>query len=277
MIWSITYGNEPYENAKQLNAWSAVNKGKVDKVIVYSPNDIDSDFYAENEKILKEKRGNGYWLWKPYLILKTLNEIPENDYLIYSDAGIIFLKSIKVLIEKMEESNLSVMCFSIDLKEKHYSKRDAFILLNCDSPEFTDTEQRLSGFSIFKNTKQSREIVSQWLECCKDDRINTDKPNVMPYPNYEKFVENRHDQTCWSLVTKTNHIPSFRDPCVSKRQHKTYSKEIAERSNYPQLIEAHRSGKLRTWKDYKKHKRKKVIKKIKKKLGIFLQHTLQKD
>ena len=270
MIWSVTYGNEPYENAKQLNAWSAVNKGGIDKVITYGPEDIDSGFYADNEKILKEKRGNGYWLWKPYLILKTLNEIPENDYLVYSDAGVIFLKSIKVLIDKMKENNLNVMCFSIDLKEKHYSKRDAFIVLDCDLPEFTETEQRWGGFSIFKNCKESRAVVAQWLECCKDDRINTDKPNVMPYPNYENFVENRHDQTCWSLITKLNNIPSFRDPCISRRQHKTYSKEIAERSNYPKLIEAHRSGRLKTWDDYKKYRRKKLVKKIKKKFNKLL-------
>jgi len=35
------------------------------------------------------EKGNGYWLWKRYFILKALKEkLNRDDYLIYTDAGI---------------------------------------------------------------------------------------------------------------------------------------------------------------------------------------------
>ena len=32
-------------------------------------------------------RGGGYWIWKPYIISKMLEQINENDILVYIDAG----------------------------------------------------------------------------------------------------------------------------------------------------------------------------------------------
>lgn len=38
-----------------------------DKVINYSQNDLDNNFIKQNYNILKQSKGSGYWLWKPYL------------------------------------------------------------------------------------------------------------------------------------------------------------------------------------------------------------------
>ena len=40
-----------------------------------------------SEFILANKRGYGYWLWKPYLIMKTLEQMNDNDILVYADCG----------------------------------------------------------------------------------------------------------------------------------------------------------------------------------------------
>jgi len=44
----------------------------VDEYYNYGPNDIDNEFKKKNIEILSQKRGNGYWLWKPYFILVFL-------------------------------------------------------------------------------------------------------------------------------------------------------------------------------------------------------------
>ncbi len=76
---------------------SALETGKVDYFYAYGPKDIDIEFKLSNNDILSRNRGNGYWLWKPYFILKTLKEkLREGDYLIYTDATILYLSLIHI-------------------------------------------------------------------------------------------------------------------------------------------------------------------------------------
>src|SRR5208282_2331127 len=62
---------------------SALNKG-VDFILNYRKSHIDKEFFEKNKHILSQKKGDGYWLWKPYFILKTLENAPENSTVIYS-------------------------------------------------------------------------------------------------------------------------------------------------------------------------------------------------
>ena len=98
-IIGISYSNEEYIAQLNLNKKSALEIGKVDKYYEYSPNDIDNEFKEKNKNILIRKRGNGYWLWKPYFMLKTLKEkLNDGDYLIYTDACILYKDNVKILV-----------------------------------------------------------------------------------------------------------------------------------------------------------------------------------
>ena len=71
----------------------------------------------------------------------------EGDYLIYTDAGSIYVNKIQYLIDCMEQEKMEIMVFSLqrELLEKQYTKRDAFVLMQCDAPQFTDTPQSIGG------------------------------------------------------------------------------------------------------------------------------------
>ena len=75
---------------------------------------------------------------------------------------------------------------------------------------------------------------------------------TMGLPNYEGFIENRHDQTIWSLLTKKHGILSFRDPSQygDGAKEKEYSDDVRIRSRYPMIIDSHRNGQLATWNQY---------------------------
>ena len=52
----------------------------------YDFEDIKSTrFYEDNFHILQAKKGLGYWLWKPYIILQELLKLDNGDVLVYSD------------------------------------------------------------------------------------------------------------------------------------------------------------------------------------------------
>ena len=75
MIIFITYVNSLFAKSAEYCVKMAVKKGKVDKIIHYHPNDIDSAFYEKHKDILTMQRGNGLWLWKPYFLCKALESI----------------------------------------------------------------------------------------------------------------------------------------------------------------------------------------------------------
>ena len=212
-VTSMNYSDKKYKNAQKLNTYTAIHIGKVNQTIEYNLGDIPKDFFIENKEILTMKRGGGYWLWKPFFILKTLKErIKKGDYLIYTDSGTIYIDNVDKLISILIKDKIDIMGFYLPYIEKKWTKRDAFLIMNCDSPKYTDTPQILATFIIMKNTEFTVAFITEWLEFAKDRRIITDDPNVLEKKNYDGFIENRHDQTIFSLLFKKYNLKSYRDP-----------------------------------------------------------------
>ncbi len=211
MIYAISYSNEKYNNPKRWNLQSALEHG-VDKVISYSPSDIDAKFFAENRHILNSSRGAGYWLWKPYIILKTMKQINYGDFLVYADAGSAYVNDVSILIDQMQVNEDYVMVFDQPYIEREWTKRDAFILMECDEPKYSESHQIMATYLVIKKTKDAEFFVEEWLRYCCDQRIISDDENVMGLDNYCGFVENRHDQTVLSLLAKKHKLRVYEDP-----------------------------------------------------------------
>ena len=202
-IIAISYGNELFQKQLEVNRKSALEIGKVDEYYSYGPNNIDQEFKNKNIDILSEKRGNGYWLWKPYFILKTFKEkMKEGDYLIYTDAGILYLNSTRNIINFMEKENTEIWAFQLSHLEKYWTKRDVFILLCLDSSLYSDTPQYTAAIQIYRKSKFTEKFLEDLLYYSQDKRIITDMPNTQKYNNYDGFKENRHDQSVFSLLIK---------------------------------------------------------------------------
>ena len=202
-IVAISYADKLFHKQLLINKKSAIEFGKVDKYYSYGPNDIDVIFKNKNKDILSKKRGNGYWLWKPYFILKTFKEkLAEGDYLIYTDAGILYRNSVKLIINYLNKYNAEMWVFRLRYKEKQYTKRDTFILLGADMPFFTDTNQYMGGIQIYKKSKYTEKFLEELLYYSQDKRMITDEPNILGYNNYKEFIDNRHDQSILSILIK---------------------------------------------------------------------------
>lgn len=287
MILAINYSDDRYKIAQKFNSKSALKYG-ADKVREYGPADIDEDFKKRNADIFSYERGGGYWIWKSYILRDALARVNDGDYVIYTDAGSAFVNKIQYLINAMNKEKTDIMVFQIDQLEKNYSKRDAFILLECDQKDYVESYQRCGGYIVLKKSKRSVDFVNNYLEYSQDKRIITNQPNELGKDNYPGFVENRHDQTILSLLSKKWGIDAFRDPSEYGLEQccdvKIFSEEVLSRSTYPQIIESHRNPYLKHWYqlNYKKwyrwfdKERSPVIKglcSIKTKLKKFLRKT----
>ena len=243
MKYLVTFADKRYRYNQFLNKVSAKEFCSFDKILDYTVRDIDHDFYKANSSILSHSRGSGYWLWKPYLIQKTLNRAAEGDYVFYCDSGSLFISSVEPLLDLVVQFQQDIIPFGLELVEKQYTKRDTFILMNCDETKFTDTYQRLASFIVFRNSKMSKDFVGEWLHYCQDERILTDDDNTQGKDNYEGFLGHRHDQSIFSLLTKKYNLTVFRDPSQwGNSQVNNYSN-----SNYSQIINHTRHIEEQRW------------------------------
>ena len=202
-IVCISYGDESFKQSLEYNGKSALEIAKADEFYGYTPEDIDPEFKAKNDYILSKGRGNGYWLWKPYFLYKTLTEkLNDGDYLIYSDAGIFYVDLAQKLVDFLNEKKAEMYFHRLPHLEKVYTKRDAFILMGVDGPFYAETGQFNAAFQVYRKSKFTEFFLGEYLYYAQDKRIITDDQNEMGSPNYEGFRDHRHDQSILSLLTK---------------------------------------------------------------------------
>jgi len=190
MIYHVTYADGQMSKSAMLAQKSALKHGCNFSVFM-NEKSISAEFYNLNKSILDQNRGAGYWLWKPYIINKMLNRINENEYLVYTDAGVEFVNDISILINKMDQD---VFIFGNNYSHYDWCKSDVIktILPDWEYQYINDKRQAQASVLIVKNTEASRIFIGKWLKYCQIDHFITDSQSFIP--NCYTFQEHRHDQ-----------------------------------------------------------------------------------
>lgn len=81
----ITYADVRYKESLKRLRRQARASGLFDKVVAYTPADLPPAISGSS--LMAFPRGGGYWVWKPYLIVRTLAEAAEGDVVYYMDSG----------------------------------------------------------------------------------------------------------------------------------------------------------------------------------------------
>lgn len=215
----INYADIEFKNAQKRNSESGLKNG-FDRVINYSKSDIDSVFFDKNEHILSQKRGAGYWLWKPYIILKTLNlsSVKEGDNVFYSDSGSIFINDVSPLLNLTNYEDI-VLFFdgkTVGKNEfwlnKQWTKRDVFVFLDADNEDYYNNKTIVAAFQIYKKSEKSTSFLTKYIDLCYTSTLITDADNIYGKPNLIDFVEHRHDQAILGIFSKKENIELHKDP-----------------------------------------------------------------
>jgi hypothetical protein len=242
----ISFGNELYYKSLDLLEETSLNVGKVDKFIRYTQEWLKTEnFWQKNLYILLKPRGAGYWIWKPFIILKTFEQLNDGDCVLYSDAGLKVIDNLDPLFRLLKTCpNQGKIFFRVpwigaEHKAKIWIKRDCFILTNCNEPKYWNAPMINGAISLWIKNKENIEFLNQWQHYLRDSRIVTDDPNVCGYPNFYEFKDHRHDQAVLSLLAVKNNFELFRDPTQWGNE------EISLFSNspYKQLFYHHRNFK----------------------------------
>lgn len=188
-----------------------IKAGKMDFNVIPWTKDlfITNDFFKENEEILKESRGAGYWLWKPFIIKNALDSCDENDIVVYMDAGSDrpFPSNIENYIKVCEDQGGFYFTGSTWLN-KFFIKRDCYHFMDCDHEDYYNANQINAAFIIFKKNAATLNFVEEWLKYAKNKHIITDLPNICGKEDLPDFIDHRHDQAILSILHKKYNLPN---------------------------------------------------------------------
>lgn len=207
----ITFATDNYLKYATDLANSAINNANFDYIKIFTEKDIDKFFLHKNKHIFDCKRGYGYWIWKSYIINKYLSIIDNNDdYICYCDSMYLFSGKIKIQeITNTYKRDIIITHNKPNQNkyiEKNFTKGDAFFLLNALDDKYCNTYQAWAGFMILKKTDFTLKLIEEWLLYMQDIRIIDDYHMNNYHSNYIGFIENRHDQSVFSLIAKKNNI-----------------------------------------------------------------------
>lgn len=198
----ISYANNKYKIQQDILYKSALIEN-FDKIISYNREDlIKEQFYEENKKILNESRGNGFWLWKPYYLLKTLKELENEDVVVYTDCSDKILPGFKnFIIKKVFENNGFFLVENVYFNFQ-FVKRDCFVFMDCDNDNYYKSFHLEAGCCAFIKNKNTLDFLNEWLFFCKNYNIISDEKNICGKENLNGFIDHRHDQSVLSLLSK---------------------------------------------------------------------------
>lgn len=195
-----------YKNDRILQ--EAKDSGFFKEIYGYDANSLPPSFHTDFIK--NNKRGFGYWIWKPFIIYENLKDLNDGDILIYSDSGSKInpqgYKRIAEYYEMLQRTQMIV--FQIQHEDKDWIKMDCLknVLGKVGRYEalknviFENPKTRTSGISIYRKTPETLEFASLWYELCCDYHNIDDSPSIEP--NFPTFKEHRHDQSVFSILSK---------------------------------------------------------------------------
>lgn len=239
MITLVSFGDKRYAKSKNKLAKSALKFG-VDKIIFFDELTLFQykDFIFKNQFILRQKRGYGYWLWKPFIINTILNsdefQKEKDNILFYCDTGVEIIAPIEILTKNIQKS---ILTFYINHINLHYVKRIIYekIEINTGLKNLTLKEEEIlrdfqyanqiaGGYIFFKNDDFSRKFVKEWLSLCENPFLIDDSP-IPSIPEFDEFIDNRHDQAILSMIVKKYNIQTMIDPSQYAMKHENFKKE----------------------------------------------------
>ena len=196
----VTYADGRYLGNFRGNAWAVRVLGGAAKALLFTREDLTaSAIYGPHRDVFDAPRGAGYWAWKPWAILRALDECQPGDVLFYQDCGFglrykLFLRP-RALMAMAEERGFlaGVRCPQYGANRR-WNRKACGALMGCEGARFADVPSLQATLSFWTDTPRARAFLEEWLHWCLNlEAIRDARPDERAL-EVEDFVEHRHDQ-----------------------------------------------------------------------------------
>lgn len=214
-------GGKTWPNAARRLKKQAEATGVFDDVFGETSDELleeNPDFSHHKAFIERSPRGWGYWIWKPFLILKYMNRLKEGDIIFYLDAGCEILPENSAQFEPMFEHIASNGNAFFDYARyavfnlAFWSKQS---LLNEVQQEFGVVDWLRTpkiwagGFGLTKSNENIA-LLKDWYRLATKDNYHLVDDTPSKVPQIYPFFEHRHDQSILSALKAIRKFPNYR-------------------------------------------------------------------
>jgi hypothetical protein len=187
-----------------------------DSIIIKTDKDLqqDSEFWNKHGNFISNnKRGYGYWLWKPYIILKTMEQMEDGDILLYLDCGCeVDYRKKKEFLSLFDQVKKDYIIGTHGLHpgwfEREWNKKDLLIHMDMLNNDIINSVHRQGGTNMFLKSDKTFNLVKEWYQIACSDNYHYIDDSPSREPNLPSFKEHRHDQSIFSLLTKKYNLYS---------------------------------------------------------------------
>lgn len=188
----------------------AHQSGYFDTCTGYGPSDLPGAFLEKfNPFVAKNKRGFGYWMWKPVVIQTALRAAAENDIVVWCDSGSSVRKGYErkmLAYYQTLQGKFDVIGFEINVRAICWTKADLYETLGVAMDKVA--LQLVGNTILIRKTAASVKLIDEWAHVTQSDPHNLDD-SPSRTKNHPSFREHRHDQSCWDLLTRGRKYPGL--------------------------------------------------------------------
>ena len=218
----VTYGGgtEGFQKARQRLVDQAMKTSIFTRAIGYYPDMIkdDKEFkYVYNNVMKIYTRGNGYYIWKPYIIMKELNKTKDGDLIVYADSGCKFnmkhkRKWLKTLYDMKCNHKKDIILqkqFGYGLNVSMWCRVDSINyyglyneMNNTIDNGLINYGMHVGGILWMYNTPKVREFINKWYwdMYYNYETLLIDAKYKTILPNMPDFQGHRHDQCILTII-----------------------------------------------------------------------------
>lgn len=188
--------------------------GVFDRIRAMNEHDIPEFIRAHRRFIEENTRGYGLYIWKPKVIFDTLEQMEDDDILVYCDAGMKLnangLPRFQEYIERLQQPDAHLLVFSANdvYVPQQYVKQDAVMHY---FPEFNDTQRfrhyYYAGVMMLKKTKKTMDLVRDYLALCETETLLIDSISKVHQESY-MYQGNDADSAMFNLCLAKHAIHS---------------------------------------------------------------------
>ncbi|RZK16955.1 MAG: hypothetical protein EOO43_13975 [Flavobacterium sp.] len=182
----------------------ARNMEAYDGIFLYDETMFEEQFYKHFQD--KFSHRFGYFVWKPQIILQSLEKINDGDILQYTDMGCHLNKfggrRLQHYFELVSNSPSGLLGFQTNYKENSWTKADLFSYFGFNAnSDIGASGQVCATFFFIKKSEASVNIMREWLSVFYYDFSLVDDSESL-ITNIPEFIEHRSDQSIFSLLAK---------------------------------------------------------------------------
>ncbi len=209
-IVGISYASREYLSRSEVVTKTANESGLFDEFKCFTEEDIPNEFKEAYSKVWNCCLGGGFWIWKPYIIKKVLDEINDNDILVYYDSGCELnvtkesVERFKEYIAMANENKCGFMRFELvgltdrqfTNKKTHEHIKNKYNVPKETMDSYLDSYQIVGGIMVIRKTDFAVKLFQECLDILDEDlNVYTDNYN-------QENEHHRRDQSIQSLLYK---------------------------------------------------------------------------